>query len=132
MFCFAEDSGRRVSQLLGSLSRGLPTPDSCFSLAARCKPADVGNGESKVFVRVDWSSVDANFVMKVWSRAAAAQANVTDGVAAMDFLTRNYGKAGKVSIAGADAVAMVNGDRPAISAAKIGVLDNSVRWRDYR
>ena len=64
------------------------------SLAAGLKAAAVSDGDAEVFVRIDGSVVDANFVVKMWTGGAAAETDIADRVAAMNALARCDGEPG--------------------------------------
>ena len=77
-------------------------------------------------MRIDWSVVDANFVMEVWTSAATAQANVADRIAAMHVLSGSHREVGQVAVAGADPVTMVDHDGATVAAHEIGKHHHSV------
>src|SRR4051812_19519666 len=79
----------------------------------------MGEGESQILVRVDWSVVDANFIMEVRAGAASAQTNVADGIATMHVLPGCDREVGKVPVAGTDSVTVVDHDGAAIAAHEI-------------
>lgn len=87
-------------------------------------------GLSKVFVGIDWGIVDANFVMQMGSGAAAAQADVSNGIAAVNVLANSHSEVGQVSVAGCDPVAMIHHKRPSIAAEEIRKQDHAVRGSD--
>jgi hypothetical protein len=79
----------------------------------------VGHGKPQELVGIDRSVIDADFVMQMWTGAAAAQSDIPDSVTAADVLSGDNGIAGKVSIAGGYSMAVVKGDRPSVSAQEI-------------
>src|SRR5882762_8276835 len=102
------------------------------ALASRLEAAAVGDSHAEILVGIDRSVVDANFVVKVRTSGTSAQADVADGVAAMDLLSGSDCKTGKVAVAGRDAVAMVHGDELAVSALELREGDYTIRRGDYR
>src|SRR5580700_12317305 len=70
-------------------------------------------------VGIDWSVLDANFVVEVWTSAATAQPDVSDGVAAAHVLSGYNCIAGKMAVAGGDSVAVIQGDCAPVAAHKI-------------
>ena len=107
-------------------------PEACFLRASRCETAGVGHGEPQVLVRIDWSVVDADFVVKVGAGAATAESDVTDGISAVHMLGRNDCEVGQVTIAGADAMAVVEDHSAPIATHKVCKHDHAIRWGDHR
>ena len=101
-------------------------------LAAGLEAAAVGDRDAEVFVGIDRSVVDANFVVEVRSGGASAEANVADGVAAMNLLAGCDRETGKVAVAGGDAVAMIHHDELAVSAEEVRESDYAIGGRDDR
>src|SRR5271154_6062348 len=89
---------------------------SVINLAAGGESAYVGDRQAQVFVGVDWSVVNADFVVKVRTSAASAFTHEGDGIAAVHVLTGNDGEACQVTIAGADAVTVVDHDGSSVAA----------------
>ena len=87
-------------------------------------------GLSKVFVGIDWGIVDANFVMQMGSSAAAAQADVSNGIATMNILPNGDREVGQVSVAGGDSVAMIQRNRPSVAAQEIREQHHAVGGSD--
>src|SRR5437764_3823968 len=83
-------------------------------------------GDAQVLVRIYRHVVDAYFVVEVGAGAAAAVADVPDGVAAMEVLSGVDCEAFHVAVARGDSVAMVNDDGPSVSTHEIGELDCAV------
>src|SRR5438105_12048484 len=79
----------------------------------------MSEGEPQIFMRIDWSVVDANFVMEVWTSAATAQTNVADGIAAMHVLSGSDCEIGQVAVASADPVTVVDHDGTAVATHEI-------------
>src|SRR6266446_10763549 len=86
----------------------------------------MGEGESQIFMRINWSVVDTNFVMEVWTGAATAQADVADSIAAMDVLSGGHCEVGQVSVASADPVTVVDHDGTAVAAHEIRKAHHAV------
>jgi len=101
-------------------------------LAASREAARVGERHTEVFVRIDRSVVDPNFVVKVRTRGASAFAYVPNQITTLYSLPRGNRKSRKVTVAGADAVAMVDHDRLAIPAHSIGERHHTVSRGDDR
>ena len=101
-------------------------------LTARSEAAHVRVGHAQVFVRIDWDIVDADFVVKVWAGAASAIADVADRVAPVYVLPGINRKALHVSVACGDAVAVVEDDRPTISAHEVGEFYDTFGRRHNR
>src|ERR1700676_2438764 len=100
-------------------------------LRARRKPADVCHGEPQILVGIHRSVVDADFVVEMGSRRASAEADVADGIAAMDVLSDSDGEARKVAVASGNAVSMVNHDSATVAAQEIGEGNGAVGRSDY-
>src|SRR4029077_2289427 len=101
-------------------------------LAAGLESTAVGDGHAEIFVGIDRGVVDANFIVEMGAGGASAQANVANGVAAMNLLSGSDGKAGEVAVAGRDAMAMVHRDQFAVSALEIREGDYTVGRCDHR
>src|SRR5437899_7752635 len=106
------------------------TPNARGSLASRRESAGVRNREAQVFVGIDGSVIDADFVVEVGTGAAAAQTDISDGISAVHLLSCSYGEVCQVSVAGGEAVAVVNHDGPPIAAQEIG-KDHHTVGRGY-
>src|ERR1700739_493245 len=85
-------------------------------LAAGGEAAAMGDRNAEILIGVDRDVVDANFVVKMGTGGAAALADIADHVAAVHALSRGHGEAGKMAIAGADPVAMIDHDGFAVAA----------------
>ncbi len=92
----------------------------------------MGYGHAQVFVGVDGGVVDADLVVEVGSGGAAAEADVADGVAAVDELSGSDGEAGEVAVAGGDAVSVIDDDGASVTAEEVGEDDRAVRGGDDR
>ena len=101
------------------------------SLASGLVAAASGYGQAEVLVGIDWSVVDADFVVEMGTGGASAHADIADGIATMDLLSRRDGEARQVSIAGGDGVAMVDHDGFAISAKEVGELWGKFMSKDF-
>ena len=106
----------------------------CFraGLAACGEAAGVGDGEAEILVGVDGSVVDADFVVEMGSGAAAAEADESDGVAALDVLSGDDGEVCQVAIAGGDAVAVVKDDGASVASHEVGELHDAIGRGDDR
>src|SRR5216684_2233438 len=100
-------------------------------LASGAEAAAVGNGDSQVLVRIDWSVVDADFVVEVRTGRASAKTNIADDIAPVDVLAGSNRVAGKVSVARANAVTMVKHHRLAVSAEEIYESDDTIGRGDH-
>jgi len=70
----------------------------------------VSHCHAQIFVGIDWSLVDADFVVEVRTGAPAAEADVADDFAAMHVLSGSDRETGQVAEAGIDSAAMVDHD----------------------
>jgi hypothetical protein len=70
--------------------------------------------------------------VEVRSGRTPAGPDIADHIAAVDMLSTAHRKAGKVAVAGADPVAVVNHDRFTIAAQIVGKRHNPVGWRHDR
>src|SRR5947209_4130185 len=100
-------------------------------LRARCETADVCHREPQILVGIHRSVVDAHFVVQVRTGRASAEADVADGVAAVDVLPGGDGEAGKMAVAGGDAVSVVNHDGATVAAQKISESNCAVSRSDH-
>src|ERR1700736_5888210 len=96
-------------------------------LAAGGKSAGVRDVQAEVFVRIDGRVVDADFIVEMRARRSSAGADITDNVAAMNVLAGGGGEAGKMAVAGTDAVTMVEHDDFAVTAKEVDEGDHPVR-----
>jgi len=78
--------------------------EKILDLLARRKPANLRHRQPQILVGVYWDIVDADFVVKMRTSRASAEADVADGVATVDILSGGDGEAGKVAVAGRNAV----------------------------
>ena len=99
-------------------------------LGAGGEAAQVGDGQAEIFVGVDWGIVDADFVVEMGAGGASAEADVADGVAAVDVLSGGDGEAGEMSVTGGDAVAVIDHDSATVSAEEVGEGDGAVGGGD--
>src|SRR5579863_5966548 len=95
-------------------------------LASRGEAATVGDRDAKVLVGIHGRVVDAYFVVKMWTRRAPTGANETDQIAAAHVLAGCDCETGKVTVACADAVAMVDHNCLAVPAHRLGDSDHTV------
>src|ERR1700733_5952727 len=95
-------------------------------LASGGEATAVRHRDAEVLVRIDRGIVDANFVMEVWTRGATTGADKSDDIAAVNALTRGDGESGKMPIASADSVAVIDHDRLAVAAHDVGEGEDAV------
>ena len=88
-------------------------------------------GESQILMGIDWSVVDTNFVMEVWSGAATAQTNKADRIATMHVLSGSDGEVGQVAVAGADPVTVVDHDGTAVAAHEVSKDHHAIGGRHH-
>jgi hypothetical protein len=67
----------------------------------------MSHSEPQEFVRINWSVIDADFVVQMWTGAATAQPDISDGVASAHKLSGYNRIASKMSVASGDSVAVV-------------------------
>ncbi len=67
----------------------------------------MGDSHAEILVGIDRSVVDADFVVKMGTGGASAGADIGDGVATVNMLSGCDCEAGKVAVAGGDAVAVI-------------------------
>src|SRR5438309_7660759 len=96
--------------------RSGPGGDLCCGTGA----ARVGDGGSEILVRVDGGVADTNLVVEVRTGGAAAHADISDDLASDHGLAVHDGESGHVSIAGLDAVAVVEDDFAAVAVDHLG------------
>ena len=85
------------------------------------------NRHAEIFVRVDRSVVDADFVVKVWTGRASAQPDVSDCIASPHMLPGNYRKVCEMAITRADAVSVINHHCATVAAHEISEGDRAIR-----
>src|SRR5271157_4120338 len=81
---------------------------------------------AKVFVRVDGSAVEMDFIVDMRSGGAAAAADVSDDVTAFDVLAGGDGESRHVTEERLDAVAVVDDDDAAVSVAHFSGNNDTV------
>src|SRR5260370_34225689 len=92
----------------------------------------VGDRHAEILVGINRGVAESDFIVKMRTGGAAAGADVADGVAAMDVLPGRDREAGKVAVAGGDAVAVVHHDGLAVSALEIREGDHAIGGRGDR
>src|SRR5580658_191833 len=92
----------------------------------------MGDGHAEVLVGIYRSVIDADFVVKMRPGGASALSDIANHVAAMHCLACRHRETGKMTIAGADAVAVIDHDCLAIAAQKIAKCDHPVGRGDNR
>ncbi len=92
----------------------------------------MGDSHAEILVGIDRSVVDADFVVKMGTGGASAGADIGDGVATVNMLSGCDCEAGKVAVAGGDAVAVIHHDGLAVSALEICEGDHAIGGRDDR
>src|SRR5437660_7393112 len=95
-------------------------------LASGAEPAAMGEGDAQVLIWIDGCVVDADFVVEVRAGRTATQADVTDHVAAVDFLAGRHGIPREVAIPSADAMPVIEHDGLAVSAEEVAERDHGV------
>jgi len=88
-------------------------------LRSRGETAEVGYCHAKVLVRIHGRVVDADFVVKMGTGGASAEADVAEDIAAVDVLAGGYAEAGEVAVAGGDSVAVIHRDSAAIASEEV-------------
>src|SRR5205807_981257 len=111
---------------------GLGTVNRERSLASGCEAAAVGHGQAQVFVWINRSVIDPDFVVEMRTGRTTAQADVADCVTAVDLLSGDHGKVGEVPVAGADSVAVVNHNSAAVPPQEVSEGDYTICWSNYR
>src|ERR1700730_7344234 len=101
-------------------------------LTSRREGTVVRDGDAKIFIRIYRSIVNADFIVKMRTGRASASADVSDHITAMHGLPRSHSKTGKVSKAGADAIAVIDHDHFAVAAHDLAVGHDSVRRCNHR
>ncbi len=75
--------------------------------------------------------VDSYFVVQVWASAASTETDITNYLSTPHALPARYRKGRQVAVTGLDAISVINLDHAAISAEKIRVVHDAVRWRQH-
>src|ERR1700677_3284018 len=75
--------------------------------------------------------VDADFVVEMGAGGASALPNVADGIATVDVLSGGDSEAGKMAVAGGDAVAVVEHDGAPVAAEEVSEGDGAVGGGNY-
>ena len=86
-------------------------------------------------MRIDRRVVDAHFIVHMiasHSRSSAGVSDVADNLPAGDRLTRRYGQPAHVPVQGCNAMAVVDGDFPAVAVDHLRDRDDSVGRRVNR
>src|SRR5271169_4207246 len=97
-----------MSDFLGFFVAGQrPKTNDQFPLASRRESADMGHGEAQEFVRIDWSVIDADFVVQMWASAATAQPDISDSVAPANILPGDNRIVSQMPVAGGNSVSVV-------------------------
>jgi len=76
-------------------------------LLPRRHPEVLGHADSQVLVRIHRHILDTHLVVQMGAGGTAAPPDITNHVTTADALSNRSGEAGKVSVAGADAVAVL-------------------------
>ncbi len=87
--------------------------------ASRGEPTHVGDGQAKIFVRIDRGIVDPNLVVEVRPRRAATQSNVSQDVATLHVLSGSYRKVPEMPVTGGNPATMINDYGPTLAAHKV-------------
>ena len=78
---------------------------------------------AEILVGVHWRVVDADFVVKVWTRRTSAQSDISNRIAPADVLPGDYSEVRKVAITRADAVSVIDHHRATVAAHEISEGD---------
>src|SRR5712691_518091 len=89
-------------------------------------------GEAEIAPGIDRCAVDAHLVVDMWPGDAPADAHVADHLAALHALTRLSPEAGKVSVPGGDAKAVVHDHQPAVSGPGLDRRHHPLGARAHR
>ena len=84
-------------------------------------------GHAEIFVGIDWDIVYADFVVEVGTGTASAISDVTDGIAAVNVLTREDSETFQMAVACGDTVTMIENNGTAIAAHEVGKLNYAFR-----
>src|ERR1700686_3745462 len=84
------------------------------------------DSDTEILVGVYRGIVNADFIVEMRTGRASAGANVSNHIAPVYRLTCSYGIAGKVAVASADAVAVIDHDGLAVAAHELAAGDDSV------
>ena len=82
--------------------------------------------DAQILVGIHRGIVDADFIVKMRTGAAAAEADVADHVAAADVLAGGNREAGKVSEARNDAVTVLKNDRSTVPAHEVSEIHDAI------
>src|SRR5690349_13592157 len=97
-------------------------------LVADIELSSLGNGRSKILVRIDRGVVDANLVMKMWARGTSAGTDIPDELSATDGLSGGHCERRKMTVAGLNTVPVLDLDKPSVAAHEVGKRDHAIRW----
>ena len=86
----------------------------------------MGVGDTQVFVWIHRHVVNADFVMKVWTSAAAAVPDIADGIASVNVLAGKYCEALEMAVASCDSVTVVENNGASVAAHEIGKLNHGL------
>src|ERR1700687_4911238 len=95
-------------------------------LAAGGKSAGVRDVQAEVLVRIDGRVVDADFIVEMRASRSSARADITNDVAPMNALAGSCGEAGKMAVAGTNAVTMLEHECFAITTQHVAERDDPV------
>ena len=114
------------------LARTNSASENWGRLAAGLETAALGEGKTKIFIRIDRRVVNANLVVEVRSCRPSAEADITDGIAPMHVLTGGDGEAGKMAVTGGDSVAVIDHEGLTVPAHEIGERNDAIGGGDDR
>src|SRR4051812_35098234 len=92
----------------------------------------LGEGHAQVLIRIDGRVVDADLIVEVGAGAASAKSDVADSFAFVDALSGGDIEARKMSVAGGDAVAVIDLDEVSVAAHVTGIDDDAISRRNDR
>src|SRR4051794_13038474 len=78
------------------------------------------------FLRIDRFAIDAGFVVQMRSGRAAGRADPADGLADLDLLADLHFDLRHVTVAGREAIAVIDLDHLAVAAVPAGGFDDAV------
>ena len=98
---------------------------ACGELALAL-PAELRGGGAEIFVGIDGDVLDADLVVQMGRGGAAGGADVSDDLSAVDVLAGGDGEAGEMSVAGGDAVSVVEFDEVSVTVHDVGEGDDAI------
>jgi len=87
--------------------------------ASRGEPTHVGDGQAKIFVRIDRGIVDPDLVVEVRPRRAAAESNVSQDVATLHVLSGSHCKVPEMPVTSGNPATVINDYGTTVPAHKV-------------